>query len=72
MTDPYAPLNPDDPGFVARDDVALGENRLEFVGAYSSRVPAEEGEAALGLCFKASAIEEICRAGVAGRHPHFV
>jgi hypothetical protein len=57
MTDPYRPVDPTQPGFHERDDIALGENRLEFVGAYSSRVPAEEGEAALGLCFNASRSE---------------
>jgi len=72
MHDPYAPVEPDAPDFLDRDDIALSENRMEFVGAYSSRVPAEEGEAALGLCIKRSAIEAICEGGVQGKHPHFV
>ncbi len=72
MTDPYRSVDPDSDHFWSRDDVAIGENRLEFVGVYSGRVPTQEGEAALGLCFKKSAIEEICAGGNAGKHPHFI
>ena len=70
MTNPYAPLNVDSPDFSSRDDVALGEHRMEFVGCYSARIgPVEEG-AALGLCWKESAIREICATQKQGKHPH--
>jgi len=72
MTDPYRDVDPSAPDFHQRDDIALGENRMEFVGVYSGRVPSNEGEAALGLCWKVSAIDAICDHRVVGRHPHFV
>ncbi len=72
MTDPYKAVNPDAPDFFQRYDVALGENRLEFVGIYSGRVPTRENEAALGLCFRVDAIQQVCASGMIGKHPHFL
>lgn len=70
VSDPYEPVNPDDPSFFLSDNVALGENRMEFVGCYSSRIGKEEDEAALGLCWTVKAINEICKSKIAGIHPH--
>jgi hypothetical protein len=70
MTDPYRELKPDEPTFWTRNDIALGENRLEFVGLYGGRVPSSEGDAALGFCWKESAIKRICVSQHIGRHPH--
>jgi hypothetical protein len=69
MSDPYKPVDVDDPNFWNRADIAHCENRTDFVGIYSSRVPAQENEAAIGLCFKTAAIDAVCN-GVAGIHPH--
>ncbi len=70
MSDPYAPLNPDDPNFWSRSDIALGENRMEFVGIYSGRAPSIETDAALGFVWKQNAIEIICANKKIGQHPH--
>ena len=69
-SDPYRPLNFNDPNFFNRADVALGGTATEFIGCYSGRVgPAEEG-AALGLCWRKDVIEQICSARSIGKHPH--
>ena len=63
LKDPYKPVNPDEPDFWSRDDVAInGAEGTEFVGIYSGRIPEKEGEAALGLCWRKDAIERVCSA----------
>lgn len=70
MTNPYKNLDPTEPNFLMRDDVALGENRMEFIGCYSGRIGSVEEGAALGLCWKESVIKVICECKVLGKHPH--
>lgn len=70
MTNPYEPINPSDPNFWDRDDILLGENRMEFVGCYSGRIGKNEEGAALGLCWTVKTLDEICTGRVAGKHPH--
>lgn len=70
MTDPYKPLDPDEPNFWSRDDIALGENRMEFIGCYSGRVGKQEDGAALGVCWKESTIKLICESRRVGKNPH--
>ena len=70
MTDPYAKIDPENPKFWQRNDVALGYTAMEFIGIYSGRVPSQEGDAALGLCWKESAIRDICTAKKIGPNPH--
>ena len=70
MTNPYEPVNPDDSSFFQRDDIALGENRMEFVGCYSGRIGLVEEGAALGLCWTVNTINEICDSKIIGNHPH--
>lgn len=61
VKDPYKPVDPDDPSFWNRDDVAIfGSEATEFIGIYSGRIPEKEGEAALGLCWRKDAIEQVC------------
>ena len=69
MSDPYKPIAPEEPGFWNRTDVALGSRGMEFVGCYSSRVLANEDEAALGLCWRADVLREICLAKKTARRP---
>lgn len=69
-TDPYQPLDPDAPNFWKRNDIALGEHRMEFVGIYSGRVPENEHEAALGLCWNKAAIDCVCSSRYLGANPH--
>lgn len=69
MTDPYKELDPSDPSFSRRDDIAIGENRMEFIGCYSGRIGVAEEEAALGLCWKVKALEAICENKIKGKHP---
>ena len=70
MRDPYRNVDPDEPGFWNRDDVALGSQGTQFVGCYSGRAMGKENEAALGLCWRATTIEEICRGRKPGTNPH--
>ena len=71
MQDPYRKVDPDAPGFWERDDVALwGSQGTQFVGCYSGRAMGKENEAALGLCWRADAIEAICRGRKPGINPH--
>ncbi len=64
MGDPYRPVNPDEPGFWDREDVAIfGSEGTQFVGCYSGRIASRENDAALGLCWRRDVIEEICRNG---------
>jgi len=72
MTDPYRPVDPGAPDFSHRDDIALGENRMEFVGCYSGRIGSEEEGAALGLCWTVETIDKICSSKTIGEHPHIV
>jgi hypothetical protein len=61
LNDPYEKVDPDAPGFWDRKDVAMfGAEGTEFIGIYSGRIPEKEGEAALGLCWRKSAIEDVC------------
>ncbi len=70
-TDPYRPVDPDEPGFWKREDVAIfGSEGTEFVGCYSGRIMPKEDGAALGLCWRKDAIEEICRSRKKGENPH--
>jgi hypothetical protein len=62
LSDPYEELDFDNPGFWNRSDVALHGTGMQFVGAYSGRLPTAETEAALGLCWKESVLQEICLA----------
>lgn len=71
MSDPYRKVDPDAPDFWERDDVALwGSQGTQFVGCYSGRSMTSENEAALGLCWRADIIREICSGGTLGRNPH--
>lgn len=70
MTNPYQNIDPAEPNFWQRNDILLGENRMEFLGCYSGRIGALEEGAALGLCWKESAIKLICQAKSIGKHPH--
>ena len=71
MRDPYRKVDPDEPGFWKRDDVALwGSQGTQFVGCYSGRVGAIENEAALGLCWRTDVIETICHGKKPGNNPH--
>lgn len=69
-TDPYKDLDMDTPEFWLRDDVLLGENRMQFVGCYSGRIGREEEGAALGLCWREEVIRTICEKRVLADHPH--
>jgi hypothetical protein len=71
-SDPYKELNTDDPDFWNRDDVLLGENRMQFIGCYSGRVGKEEEGAALGLCWREDVIQEICKSRKIGEHPQIM
>lgn len=64
MSDSYREVDPNQPGFWNRKDVALwGSQGTQFVGCYSGRITPRENEAALGLCWRSDVIEEICRNG---------
>lgn len=69
-SDPYAAINPDSPGFFARNDVAIGHTAMEFIGCYSARIGKAEEGAALGLCWPEKVIELICSARNTGINPH--
>lgn len=69
-SNPYNELDLNDPGFWSRDDILLGENRMQFVGCYSGRIGPQEEGAALGLCWREDVIQTICSAQVYGDHPH--
>jgi hypothetical protein len=70
MNDPNAAIDSSSESFWDRDDVALFENRIQFVGVYSSRIGSKEEGAALGLCWRADTIDAVCNAKVVGQHPH--
>ena len=71
MEHPYRKVDPDAPGFWERKDVALwGSQGTQFVGCYSGRAGANEGEAALGLCWRTDVIETICRANKIANNPN--
>ncbi len=70
MTDPYKPVDPTEENFFSRDDVALGENRMEFIGCYSGRIGKPEEGTALGLCWREDVIKKICSSKKIGKHPH--
>lgn len=71
MQHPYREVDPDEPGFWKRDDVALwGSQGTQFVGCYSANVEPNESEAALSLCWRKDAIEAVCQGGKRGRNPH--
>ncbi len=70
LADPYQPLDPNEPNFGQRNDIALGENRMEFVGCYSGRIGSMEDGAALGLCWTVETINAICKSKIVGAHPH--
>ena len=66
MWDPGDPYGSDD---LLSDDHVIG-SAAEFLGCYSGRVLSSELEAGLGICWRKSAIEEICAARVHGSNPH--
>ena len=71
MRDPYREIDPDEPGFWQRDDVALwGSQGTMFVGCYSGRAGAKESEAALGICWRTDTVEAICHGSRPGNNPH--
>ena len=70
LTDPYAPIDFDAPGFWERDDVTLSGRAFEFVGCYSGRLTGNEEEAALGLCWRKEIIELICSSKKPGLDPN--
>lgn len=70
MTNPYRPVDPNEPGFLKRDDVAIAHTAHEFVGIYSGRIGADSENAALGLCWRKDNIHQICQARKLGKHPH--
>ncbi|MGQ0456129.1 MAG: hypothetical protein ACT4OU_03595 [Hyphomicrobium sp.] len=70
MSEPYRPVDPDAPDYWSRNDIAISGSAMEFVGIYSGRVPTAQGEAALGLCWKESAIRQICESKKWGSNPH--
>ncbi|MCD9015479.1 serine protease [Parachryseolinea silvisoli] len=69
-SNPYTGINPDAPDFWDRDDVILGDNRMEFIGCYSGRIGATEEGAALGLCWREDVIVKICESKKVAKHPH--
>ena len=71
QTNPYHPIDPEEPGFWKRNNVAIfGSEGTEFVGCYSGRIMPKEEGAALGLCWRKDVIEEICRGRKRAEHPH--
>lgn len=70
MRNPYEPLNPDTQEFRESNEIAIGENRLEFIGCYSGRIGKSEEGAALGLCWRQETLDNICRYRTIGKHPH--
>ena len=67
--DPYA-WDGDDPTFLAQPNVMIGSRGVEFVGCYGGRIPGEGVEdAALGLCWTQTAIEDVCRGQKRGDNP---
>ena len=72
LNDPYKKVDPDEPGFWQRDDVALGEVARQFIGCYSGRLQPNQNhgeDAALGLCWPENVIKEICAAKQTGEWP---
>ena len=68
---PYRKVNPDEPGFWERRDIALfGSEGWQFVGCYGARIGRQEEGAALGVCYRDDAIFDICTAKVRATHPH--
>lgn len=51
------------------DDIILAGTATQFVGCYSGRVGSSEHQAALGLCWRADVIEDICAAKVRAQNP---
>lgn len=72
MTDPYNLLDPEEPNFFNRDDIALGENRMEFIGCYSARIGKNIEGASLGLCWSIEAIDDICKSKQTGKNPQVI
>ena len=69
--DPYRDIDPDEPGFWERDDIALwGSQGTQFVGCYSGRAGGNGQGAALGLCWRSDVIKEICCGSRLGQNPH--
>lgn len=52
-------------------EITINGTAHDFIGVYSGRLPGREFEAALGLCWKAALVEEICADGVLSRHPYY-
>ena len=71
LSDPYQAIDLDEPNLWRRNDVVLfGSGCREFVGCYSGHIASNEEEAALGLCWRKDVIEDVCRGGRRGEHPH--
>jgi hypothetical protein len=69
-SDPYKPIDPDNPEFWHRKDIAIAGNSMEFVGCYSGRIGKKEESAALGLCWREDVIQKICSSKKIARYPH--
>lgn len=69
MKNPYKQIDPNSPEFNQSNDIAIGENRLEFVGCYSGRIGRKEEGATLGLCWRENTIQTICEHKKIGKHP---
>lgn len=70
MSNPYKPIDMEEPGFWNRNDVALSGRGMEFIGCYSGRVGTNEEGAALGLCWREDVIKEVCFGKKRAQHPH--
>lgn len=69
VNDPYEEIDMDAPDFWERDDIALTETGIEFIGCYSGRIGRDEDGAALGICWGVEVIDLICASRCIGKHP---
>ena len=70
-SDPYSDLaGLDIYQYVQRKDVMFASKGTEFIGCYSGRALGKANEAALGLCWRKEAIEDICNSRTSGQYPH--
>ena len=70
--DPYGiddSYDPNGPEQIPPGNTMIG-SAMQFVGCYSARVGPEEEGAALGLCWRAEIIREVCRGRTRAKHPH--
>lgn len=70
--------NPDDPyGGLDEHQEFLPANTMiggamQFVGCYSGRVGHDEENAAVGLCWRAEIVREVCQGRTRAKHPHVI